>query len=177
MKYRYYRLEATKEEWAAWTDAYNAAGRDGLPLPPSPERRKVGFYDDGSLYNPDGYPEEAARAYIEPRYAEWKAERERRRKEGAVKAVAKRRKRREKLIHQAGAMLLRNEVIGPREACIVCERLLTDAPSIARGIGPECWDTILDWVEVSDKPSAQRLRDRALANTEMVLVDAESIAA
>ena len=155
MKYRYYRL--THPEW----EAFNRTG--GPKAPDVPLYVNVGFYHDGSLYNPDGYPEEAARAYIEPRYLEWKQERDERRKAGAAKAAKKRRHRREQRIHTAGAVLLREEPLGPRDDCYICHKKLDDEESVARGIGPECWQHVLEWIERSTKPAAQRLRERAAA--------------
>jgi hypothetical protein len=138
MRYRYYR--EYHPEWQKepnWTNLEH----------PGKLVYKVGFYDDGTLYNPEGYPEEEARRLIEPRYAKWKEEREERRKRGAARAVITRARRREKLINEIADKMVRDEQIGPRHSCCICKRKLTDEVSIARGIGSECWQGILDWVE------------------------------
>jgi hypothetical protein len=74
------------------------------------------------------------------------AARQRRAHELAL-AADKRAARREKNIHEAAAEYLRHNQLGARSHCRICERRLTDEPSIQRGIGPECWDHILNRIE------------------------------
>lgn len=39
------------------------------------------------------------------------------------------------------------ESVGPRARCAVCARRLADPPSVARGVGPECWQGVLQAME------------------------------
>jgi hypothetical protein len=34
--------------------------------------------------------------------------------------------------------------VGPRHRCAVCSRALCDSQSIARGVGSECWQGVMD---------------------------------
>jgi hypothetical protein len=63
MKYRY---------WKEWTPAWKEFCAKGGHVPPEPHFYEIGFWADGTLYNPDGCPEDEARAIIEPRYLKWK---------------------------------------------------------------------------------------------------------
>lgn len=109
--------------------------------------RNIGFYTDGRLYNPGGYPEELVERIIRPLYVEWVAERAAKRKRGAAKAAITRQRRTKERIHGIAARMLRDEKIGPSSRCEICGRTLADDVSIARGVGSECWQTILAEVE------------------------------
>ena len=105
--------------------------------------REVAIRDDGSLWNPNNYPEADVRAAIaaaEARIAE-------RKRESIKRGVEKRARRREERIWKAADIIRRNEGIGRRDTCYCCNKLLTDPVSIERGIGPECWEHVLQHVE------------------------------
>jgi hypothetical protein len=99
----------------------------------------VGIFTDGALDNPRGYPE--TRLYPVLLWAV--ADTARQQREGVARGVAKRKARRESRIAQAVAAHLAGRGIGDRRRCYICDKHLTDPVSIARGIGPECWDNIL----------------------------------
>ena len=99
----------------------------------------VGILADGTLHNPNGYPADEVRAAVlaanERRAA--------RRSEAAKKATKTRIKRQEKKTYFVADRLLANQPVGPRTTCAICGRGLHDPPSIARGIGSECWQGVL----------------------------------
>lgn len=86
----------------------------------------------------------------EEELAAWDAsreERERQRREEAIaRGVATRARRREKDFREA-IQALRDNALRPADHCRCCKKPLTDPPSIARGIGPECWEHVLKAVE------------------------------
>lgn len=103
----------------------------------------VGIRTDGTLHNRHGYPE--ARLYPALLRAVARSAREHR--ESIAGGVAKRRGRRETRIAQAVEAHLAGRGIGNLHSCFVCGKLLTDPKSIARGIGPECLESIIRWAE------------------------------
>lgn len=107
----------------------------------------VGILDDGTLRNPHGYPEDVVRAAVLAA-----VERKKRRRSNSAKKAAKtRQRRRELLVHDAAKRLLASEPLGPRNTCYVCWRSLDDTASIERGIGPECWQTVLEQIATNRK--------------------------
>jgi Family of unknown function (DUF6011) len=94
--------------------------------------RNVGLKDDGSLYNPNNYPEDKARAAIA-----YEAERI------ARQAAATRQRRYQQRIHSIAKQILEADGIGERHCCALCKKALTDPTSVKRGIGPECWDHVM----------------------------------
>jgi hypothetical protein len=95
---------------------------------------------DGSLHNPRGYPEETARAAAlkaDVRKAERLAEARKR-------GVKKRQERQKARIYEAARRIVDEEGIGQRTHCYCCRKYLTDPESIERGIGPECWQRVLE---------------------------------
>jgi hypothetical protein len=104
----------------------------------------VGILPDGTLHNPRGYPEDVVRAAVSAADARC----HQRRSESAKKAAVTRRKRQEKRVLQTARRLLANSGIGERRHCYVCGRHLTDAESIDRGIGSECWQDVLSLVQL-----------------------------
>jgi len=82
--------------------------------------------------------------------AAWDANREewerQRREEAIARGVATRARRREKRFQEA-IQALRNNALRPADHCRCCKKPLIDPPSIARGIGPECWEHVLKAVE------------------------------
>ncbi|WP_441259622.1 DUF6011 domain-containing protein [Bradyrhizobium sp. 521_C7_N1_3] len=93
--------------------------------------------------------EEDARQNAERRAA-WEAgreERERQQREEAIaRGVASRARRREEKFRKA-VQDLRDHALRPGTICRCCGKYLTDPPSIARSIGPECWEIILKRIE------------------------------
>jgi len=99
----------------------------------------IGIKVDGTLWNPNGYPEDMVRTAI----AGAEARQHERRSKSAQKAAATRRERRvlkiDRLVYEyrtKGAFI-------PAHTCRVCGRGLSDKESIDRGIGSECWQDVL----------------------------------
>jgi hypothetical protein len=113
----------------------------------------VGIEPDGGVYNPHGYPEEAARAAALRADERKAAKIAQNRAAGAVK----RRQRREKRIYDAAKHILEDEGVGQLERCYCCTKGLSDPESMRRGIGSECWQKVLDAV------AELQARDRAVA--------------
>jgi Family of unknown function (DUF6011) len=114
----------------------------------------VGIWPDGTLYNPNGYPDEAVRAAV---FVADQRRHERRSRAAKEAAQTRRRRRARKIqaIAKKGA-----DKVGPRSHCYICGRHLDDLQSIARGIGPECWQDFLQFVEDED---ARAVVDRVIA--------------
>jgi hypothetical protein len=104
---------------------------------------QVGILDNGTLYNPNGYPEELVRASV----LAADARRRERRGNAAKQAAETRRNRRARNVYRIVNQLLANRPVGPRRRCVCCGRQLNDRESIERGIGPECWQDILQAIE------------------------------
>jgi hypothetical protein len=104
----------------------------------------VGILSDGTLQNPNGYPDDVVRAAVLAADKRWHEHRSR----AAKKAAATRERRRQKKVYSVARQFLSNGSIGPRPNCAICGRGLSDQPSVARGIGPECWGDILRAMEV-----------------------------
>jgi hypothetical protein len=102
----------------------------------------VGILDDGTLHNPNGYPDEIVRNAV----LAADARRHERRSKAAKKAAITRARRQERRVQQAAERILEKD-IGPRAHCYICGRHLTDEVSIRRGIGSECWQGVLDLIE------------------------------
>lgn len=98
----------------------------------------VGILADGTLHNPRGYPGDVvARRHGRKSCAARKAAETRsRRRSNRIRSIAKR------LVDDNGAP------IGPRNFCIICGRGLSDRQSIDRGIGSECWQDVLEAIEL-----------------------------
>lgn len=111
----------------------------------------VGVRDDGSLHNPNGYPEETVRAAI-------KAAEERRhlwRSEAAKRAAVTRRRRQERRVYRVVAALRNDERLpGPARNCFICGKGLDDPQSIERGIGSDCWQAVLTSLEKQRREEA-----------------------
>jgi hypothetical protein len=113
----------------------------------------VGFLADGSLYNPNGYPEETVRRSIEDAQARITAAR----KASAAKAALTRKRRRERQIYSIAKKILAKQFLGPRRRCAICEKVLSDPVSIERGIGSECWGHVLEAIERTRGESRQAI--------------------
>ncbi|MHB1432013.1 MAG: DUF6011 domain-containing protein [Streptosporangiaceae bacterium] len=96
---------------------------------------EIGIKADGSLRNPNGYPEAVVRAAV----AEAQARRHARSREAAKKAAATRKRRKERLYYDTARRVIAGKVFGPSNSCLLCGRGFSDPEAIARGIGPECW--------------------------------------
>ena len=103
----------------------------------------IGIAADGSLVNPNGYPEAVVRAAVEGA----EARRAERRKRAAAKAVETRKRRQERRIYAIARKLLAKASIGPRVTCASCARALEDPISVERGIGPECLERVKAAIE------------------------------
>jgi hypothetical protein len=101
--------------------------------------RDIGVNPDGTLHNPNGYPDATVRAAI----AEAEDRRHRQSSDAAKKAAATRRRRQEKRVYDVARRISTGEAYGPATACVICGRGLDDEQSIHRGIGSECWQSVL----------------------------------
>jgi hypothetical protein len=102
----------------------------------------VGTNADGTLHNPNGYPADTVRAAI----AGAERRRHERRSKAAKKAAQTRQARKERLVYQTARRIVDGHAFGPRDTCCICERGLGDPESIQRGIGSDCWQTVLDLI-------------------------------
>ena len=103
----------------------------------------VGVLSDGTVHNPQGYPEDIVRAAV----AAADARRHERRSLAAQKAGATRHRRRQKRVAEIAARILAGHDISERTNCAICGRGLGDPASIKRGIGSECWQDLLAILE------------------------------
>lgn len=103
----------------------------------------VGILNDGTLWNPNGYPDDIVRAAVTA--ADTK--RHERASEAAKKASVTRQRRQEKKTLEAARRILAGHGIGARHSCAICGRSLDDPASIERGVGSECWQDLLAVVE------------------------------
>jgi hypothetical protein len=95
---------------------------------------------DGSLHNPNGYPEEVARAA-----ALWADEQKHQKLiEGRKRGVETAKRRREQRIAKITRDFLFGKHIGNLSHCAICSKALGDPTSISRGIGSECWPRLMD---------------------------------
>lgn len=114
-----------------------------------PERlENVGVDPDGVLHNPNGYPEDVVRQAV---HAADIREREAR-SQAARKAAATRARRQATKVYGTARRIVDGNVLGPRAKCSICARKLDDAHSTERGVGPECWDQVLDALETLRVP-------------------------
>src|SRR4051812_1439644 len=80
-------------------------------------------------------------------------QRHERRSKAAKRAAVTLAKRREKQVYTVGRRLLQSEGIGPAMNCVICGRRLSEAPSIERSVGSECWQGVLSKIEQLAGPS------------------------
>jgi hypothetical protein len=103
----------------------------------------VGINTDGTLHNPNGYPEDKVRAAIS-----FARERQhQRRSDGARKAAATRARRREQKVAALVALLRSGGRLTPGKTCQICRKFLDDPESIARSVGSDCWQDVLTAME------------------------------
>jgi hypothetical protein len=105
----------------------------------------VGILSDGSLHNPNGYDEATVREAV--RRAEERLHE--RRSKAAKRAAATKRERRERRVYDVARRILAHENIGQQRHCYICHKALTDAESIVRGIGSDCWQDVLAAISAS----------------------------
>lgn len=103
----------------------------------------VGILPDGSLHNPNGYPDDVVRAAVQAA----ECRRHERRSQAAKKAAETRRRRTAKKVHDAAMRIVHSQHLGPRMNCYICGRSLDDPDSITRGIGSDCWQDVLAALE------------------------------
>jgi Family of unknown function (DUF6011) len=121
------------------------AGCQGHPAPPNTcnptyytsRLFDVGINADGTLYNPASYPGDLVRTAVLAADTRRHEHRSRASKKAAET-------RREARVHITARRIAANQNTGPRHHCYVCGRGLADPQSIARGIGSECWQSVLD---------------------------------
>lgn len=113
----------------------------GHPSAPGGSFYNIGITADGSLHNPNGYPEDHVRDAI----AGAEERRRQRRSDAAKKAAKTRRERQEKKVYELAQRIVDESpwICGPVTACEICGRGLDDPESIERGIGSDCWQDIL----------------------------------
>jgi hypothetical protein len=100
---------------------------------------QVGILADGTLHNPNGYPEDVVRESVRAAYEK----RHQRRSEAAQKAAVTRKKRQERKVYQTAERIVGGHKLGPRLRCVICNKGLADQESIDRGIGSDCWQGVL----------------------------------
>jgi Family of unknown function (DUF6011) len=100
----------------------------------------VGFDAGGNLHNPNGYDPELVRSAVDAARVRWKA----RLGASAKKAAVTRRRRQENKVYQAARRIIDGGTFGPSSHCSICGKGLDDRESIARGIGSECWQRVLE---------------------------------
>jgi hypothetical protein len=113
------------------------------PLPNVPTMRDVGILADGTLHNPNGYPEDVVRASV---LVAVERKRERR-SQAAKKAASTRAIRRERKIYEIAKKIGLGHKDGPATHCILCNTELGDPQSIGRGIGSDCWQLVMDKIQ------------------------------
>ena len=69
--------------------------------------------------------------------------------EAAKKAAITRRKRTDKRIYEAARRIVDGHLFGPSDNCFICGKGLGDPDSKERGIGSDCWQSILDCIKTA----------------------------
>jgi hypothetical protein len=113
----------------------------------------VGILPDGTLVNPNKYDPERVRAAVlaadERKYA--------RRSASAKKAAVTRAKSTKLRVAQAARKFVAQEATGPARHCFICGKTVSDPESIARGVGSDCWQNVLQQIEATQVRPAQAL--------------------
>jgi hypothetical protein len=111
----------------------------GTRLTPDNMLRNVGILADGTLHNPNGYPEDVVRSAVLAAI-----EREKKRmSDAAKKAAVTRAIRMERRVYEVDRKLGLGHKYGPRASCYICGKGLDDQQSIERGIGSDCWQRVM----------------------------------
>ena len=108
---------------------------------------QVGIWPDGTLWNPNGYPDDTVRAAV----LEADERKHIRRSNAAKKAAETRRKRTAERVYIVARRIVEGRCFGPRHHCWICGKGLGDQQSIERGIGSECWQDVLTLISEQDK--------------------------
>ena len=101
--------------------------------------RDVGILPDGTLHNPNNYPEDLVRETI----ASAERRRHERRSNAAKQAAITREKPKQLMVWKVARRLLRSEQIKPSPNCVICGKGLGDRELIERSIGSDCWQHVL----------------------------------
>jgi hypothetical protein len=102
---------------------------------------EIGMEPDGALFNPRGYPADDVRAAV----ARAEAQQHQRHTAAAKKATETRRRRTAALVYDSAQRLtVGRKPTGPRGRGSIYHRNLADQHSVDRGIGYECWQSVLD---------------------------------
>jgi hypothetical protein len=109
--------------------------------------KNVGINKDGSLWNPNGYPEDRIRVSID-RVLE---QRRQRRSAGAKRAAQTRKRRQEQNLYNVVQRLMDGGTFIPANNCEICGKRLDDPQSKVRGIGSDCWQRVLTRLEASER--------------------------
>jgi len=107
----------------------------------------VGILYGGKLWNPNGYPEDIVRASVLAAEEQKRQRIAANRRRGAQQAAKTRAQRHDTKLQDVAKQMLRDEKIGPADWCVLCGKPLSDPESIARGIGSECWQHVLQAIE------------------------------
>jgi hypothetical protein len=99
----------------------------------------VGILPDGSLHDPNDYDPELIRTAVLATVAR----KHERRNAAAKQAAETRREHIRVFVFRIARRIAANQATGPAQSCYVCGKSLTDAVSIERGIGSECWRHVL----------------------------------
>lgn len=119
---------------------------DGRPDHNAKTLDDVGIDADGSLYNPNNYPEDIVRAAV----LAADARRHERRSKAAKKAAVTRAQRIEKKVYAVVKALLGGGQLTASRTCLICGKGCSDPESIKRGIGSDCWQHILSAMSAMD---------------------------
>jgi hypothetical protein len=90
---------------------------------------QVGIWPDGTLWNPNGYPDDIVRTAV----LEADERKRIRRSDAAKKAAETRRERRDKKVYAVAKRIGEGGRYGPRQRCMICSKGLVDQHSIDRG--------------------------------------------
>lgn len=103
--------------------------------------KDVGILADGTLHNPNNYPEDILRAALNRaaiRLHEWRS------KSAKLAAVTRKKRVERKTYEVAQRFIATGRFEGPRHHCYICGKGLNDRESITRGVGSECWQKVLE---------------------------------
>jgi hypothetical protein len=103
----------------------------------------VGIDANGALLNLNNYDPERVRIAVlaaeERKHAKRSA--------SAMKAAVTRAKRTNLRVMHVARKIIAQEATGPARTCFICGKALSDQESIARGIGSDCWQGVLEQIE------------------------------
>lgn len=100
----------------------------------------VGIFRDGSLWNPNGYPEDKVREAVLAANERRRVERSKAAQEGAKVRAARQQRQTAALVRR---YLAGEHIFGPLIHCAICGKAIDDRQSIERGVGSDCWQKLL----------------------------------